>query len=68
MAKRRYTINTACPQCGCSRAQVLTEAEMEERYGDVPNFELECHECLEKFTSEMKDACPEWDAECRMQE
>ena len=58
MAKKRYTINTACPQCGCSHAQVLTEAEMRDRYGSVPNFEMECHECLQKFSSEMKSACP----------
>jgi hypothetical protein len=68
MAKKKYTINTACPQCGCSRAQVLDAAEMKRRYGDVPNFEMECHECMEKYTSDMKDACPEWDKECRLKE
>jgi len=68
MAKKRYTINTACPQCGCSRAQVLTQEEMREKYGDVPNFEMECHECLQKFSSEMKSACPEWDKDCKLQE
>jgi hypothetical protein len=47
---------------------VLSEEEMKERYGHVPNFDMECGECMEKFTSEMKSACPEWDKECQMQE
>jgi hypothetical protein len=68
MAKKRYTVQTGCPQCGCSRSQVLSEEEMKERYGHVPNFDMECGECMEKFTSEMKTVCPEWDKECQMQE
>ena len=67
MANKKYKITTACPQCGCSRAQVLSAAEMKEKYGDVPNFEMECHECMETYMSEMKTACPEWDEECRLQ-
>ena len=68
MAKKRYTINTACPQCGCSRAQVLTDEEMQKEYGHLPNFEMECSECMKNFTAEMKTACPEWDKECRLKE
>lgn len=68
MADKKYTIKTACPQCGCSRAQVLSAAEMKEKYGEVPNFEMECHECMEKYMTETKSACPEWDAACRMQD
>jgi len=68
MSKKRYTVKTGCPQCGCSGTQVLSEAEMKERYGHVPNFDMECAECMEKYTSEMKTACPEWDKECQMQE
>jgi hypothetical protein len=68
MAKKRYTVQTACPQCGCSRSQVLSEEEMKKRYGHVPNFDMECSECMEKYTSEIKTACPEWDKECRMKE
>jgi len=68
MAKKRYTVQTACPQCGCSRAQVLSDEEMKERYGHVPNFDMECGECMQKFTSEMKTACPDWDKACQMQE
>jgi len=63
---KRFTIKTACPQCGCSRAQVMTEEEMIERYGHVPNFDMECHECMAQFSAEMKDACPEWDKECKL--
>ena len=68
MAKKRYTVKTGCPQCGCSRAQVLSEEEMRERYGHVPNFDLECGECMEKFNTEMKTACPEWDKDCKLEE
>ena len=68
MAKKRYTIKTACPQCGCSRAQVMTEEEIKEKYGNLPNFDMECGECMLKYTAEMKTACPEWDKECKIQE
>jgi hypothetical protein len=68
MAKKRYNIKTGCPQCGCSMVNVLSEDEMRERYGDVPNFEMECGECMAKFANEMKTACPEWDKDCKLQE
>ncbi len=68
MSKKRYTIKTACPQCGCSFAQILSPEEIKARYGDVPNVELECGACMAKFDTDMKTACPEWDKECRMNE
>ena len=64
--KKRYTVKSACPQCGCSGANVLSGEELRERYGDVPNFEMECGECMAKYATPAKDACPEWDEECRM--
>ena len=54
------------PQCGCSFAQVLSKAEIRERYCDTPNVELESGECMLKYAEEMKAACFEWDKECRM--
>ena len=33
----------------------------------VPNFDMDCHECMAKFSAKMKDACPEWDKECKME-
>ena len=68
MAKKRFTVQTACPQCGCSGSTVLSEDEMKDRYGHVPNFDMECGECMEKYTAKMKTACPEWDKECQMKE
>lgn len=68
MTKKRYKIETACPQCGCSLATVLSEAELRERYGDVKNVEMECHECVTKYMTPMSEACPEWDKECRLKE
>ena len=68
MAKKRYTIKTGCPQCGCSGVQALSEEEMRERYGDVPNFDMECSECMAKYTADMKTACPEWDKDCKLLE
>lgn len=41
---------------------------MKERYGDVPNFDMDCHECMAKFSAKMKDACPEWDKECQLKD
>jgi len=66
--EKRYTIKTACPQCGCSGATVLSEEEMKKRYGDVPNVEMECSECMAHYDAQMKEVCPEWDAECRLKE
>ncbi|UCF92745.1 MAG: hypothetical protein JSW39_00900 [Desulfobacterales bacterium] len=68
MAKKRYTLKTACPQCGCSGAQVLSAEEMQARYGSVPNIELECGECMQKYQEAMKTACPDWDKDCRLSE
>jgi hypothetical protein len=62
----RYTINTACPQCGCSELNVLSDEEIEERFGDVPNIHMECSECALKYYTPMEEACPEWDKECKM--
>jgi hypothetical protein len=50
--KKKRTINTACPQCGCSNIAHISDEERKEKYGDVPNIELECHECLIKFEAE----------------
>jgi hypothetical protein len=68
MTHKRYHIKSACPQCGCSFAQVLSEDELKKRYGDMPNIELECGECMLKFEADRKSACPEWDDECRLKE
>ena len=66
MSKRHYMIKTSCPQCGCSAVSHLSREEMMERYGDVPNIELECSECMQKYSAEMETACPEWDKECKL--
>ncbi len=66
MITKKYQIKTACPQCGCSAVSHLAAEEMKERFGDVPNVEMECSECMKTYHTKMKDACPEWDRECRM--
>lgn len=43
---KNYRIKTTCPQCGCSGVNHLSEEELKKRYGDAPNIELECHECM----------------------
>lgn len=67
MAKR-YTIEAACPQCGCSAVSHLTKEEIQKRFGEIPNAELECGECMMKFETPMEEACPEWDKECKMKD
>jgi hypothetical protein len=64
--KKRYTIASACPQCGCTATTVMSAEELRARYGDLPNFDLECSACMAKFSTPAKEACPEWDAECRL--
>jgi hypothetical protein len=67
MTRKKYKIETSCPQCGCSAVSHLSAEEIKERYGDVPNVELECSECVLQYETPMETACPEWDKECRMQ-
>jgi hypothetical protein len=68
MSSKRYKISTSCPQCGCSAVSHLSAQEIKERYGDVSNVEVECSECMIKYETAMKTACPEWDKECRMKD
>jgi hypothetical protein len=44
----------------------LTKEELTERYGDVPNVEMDCGECMMHYTTTMEDVCPEWDKECKL--
>ena len=66
MEKKRYTIKTSCPQCGCTDLTVLTPEEIKKKYGDAPNVDMECSACVLKYSTDMKKACPEWDKECKM--
>lgn len=66
MSGKRYQIQTSCPQCGCSAISHLSKEEIKVRYGDVPNVEMECGECMMKYNTPMETACPEWDKECRL--
>jgi rRNA maturation protein Nop10 len=29
--KKRYTVKTGCPQCGCTQTTVMSEKELKER-------------------------------------
>ena len=66
MTRKQYQIKTACPQCGCSAVSHLSAEEIKEKYGDVPNVEMECSQCMLQYEEKMETACPEWDKECRM--
>ena len=63
---KKYRVKTACPQCGCSAVQHLSEEEIKARFGDAPTVHLECGECMLKFEAKVADACPEWDAACKL--
>ncbi len=66
MSEKRYRVETTCPQCGCSAVSHLSREEAQKRFGDVPNVEMECGECMRKYTADVKDTCPEWAEECRL--
>lgn len=68
MASKRYKVQTACPQCGCSAVSHLSAEEIRERYGDVPNVEMECGECMLQYQTDMETACPEWDEACKLKD
>ena len=53
--KKRYRIKTSCPQCGCSGLSHLSAEEIKKKYGDVPNIELECHECTIAMDLEIEE-------------
>ncbi len=60
MAGKKYRVKKSCPQCGCSHLTPLSEDQLKSKHGDVPNVELECHECLMKFEADVdKDLEPE---------
>jgi hypothetical protein len=67
MSTKRFQIKTSCPQCGCSAVSHLSDEEIRSRYGDVPNVEVSCGECMLKYSTPMEEACPEWDKECKLQ-
>ncbi len=67
MKKKKYRIQTSCPQCGCSAVSNLTEEEIKERYGNVPNVEMECGECMAKYQSDIRKDCYDWDLRCKME-
>jgi len=67
MANKRYKVETSCPQCGCSAVAHLSPEEIKDRYGDVPNVDMECGECMLQYSTDMEKACPEWDKECKME-
>ena len=47
-------------------AGLAGKEEIRARFGDVPNVEMECSECMQKYVTPMKEACPEWNKECRL--
>jgi hypothetical protein len=55
MSKKKYRITTSCPQCGCSGTSHLSEEELKKKYGDVPNIEMECHECMMVMDAEVEE-------------
>jgi hypothetical protein len=66
MTSKRYQIKTTCPQCGCSAVSHLSAEEIKARFGDVPNVEMECAECMVKYQAPVEEACPEWAQECKL--
>ncbi|MBF0200492.1 MAG: hypothetical protein HQK66_04095 [Desulfamplus sp.] len=65
---KKYRLKTSCPQCGCSAVSHLSKDEIQKRYGDLPNVEMECSECIMKYEIPMEEACPEWDKDCKLKE
>ncbi|MDY6879501.1 MAG: hypothetical protein V2J25_17910 [Desulfatiglans sp.] len=68
MTNKTYKIQSTCPQCGCSAVSHLSKEEMKAKFGDVPNVEMECSECVAKYETDMKTACPEWDKDCKLEQ
>ena len=52
---KKYRITTSCPRCECTATAAMTEEEIKEKYGDIPNIELECHECMAKLEADVQE-------------
>jgi uncharacterized Zn finger protein len=52
---KKYRITTSCPQCGCGGEAEMSEEELKKKYGDVPNIQLECHECMMVMEADVKE-------------
>lgn len=66
MGKKRYTLKSTCPQCGCTDLTVLSAEEIRAKYGDAPNIHLTCGECMLQFEKKTEEVCPEWAGECAL--
>ncbi len=64
MSKKRYTIKSSCPQCGCTDLTVLTDEEIRTKYGETPNLHMTCGECMLQYDKAAEEVCPEWAQEC----
>lgn len=65
--KKKYRIQTTCPQCGCSAVSHLSAEEIREKFGDVPNVQMECSECMAKYATPIQEACPEYAKDCKLE-
>lgn len=65
---QRYQVKNVCPQCGCSSVSSLTRKELQERFGEEQEVELECSECMAIYQARIKNVCPEWYKECQNKE
>ncbi|MBU2489740.1 MAG: hypothetical protein KKA60_10145 [Proteobacteria bacterium] len=65
MAKK-YRLEGKCPQCGCSSVSHLSKEEMDKHFKGLDNLELDCGECMRKFTEKAATACPEYAKDCKI--
>ena len=66
MSEKKYRLAGKCPHCGCSAVSHLTAEEIKVKFKGVDNVELECSECMKKYTENIKEACPDYAKDCNI--
>lgn len=66
MSDTKYTVKTACPECGCVKECSYTGEEMRDKYGNVKVVSDECGKCLSSYENPIESACKAWGTDCHL--
>ena len=67
MAKKRYEVKGVCPNCACGTVADLTLDEIKAKVIDGENLEINCPECMEVYRANIKQTCPEYAKDCKLE-
>jgi hypothetical protein len=65
--KKRYEVKAICPNCACGTPSHLTIDEIKAKVIDGENLEVNCPECMEVYRANIKQACPDYAKDCKLE-